>query len=119
MTTTGLYDLVTSESDDGTMHPAEQLWTPGEDAVENGFIVHRGMHVTGIDDPTDDHLYPVGFVALGHHRWADIIEAAAAYMARVHGWRNLSSARRTISSSRRWSTSRSRRPRTDRPSHCR
>jgi hypothetical protein len=65
MTTTSLYDLVTSEGDDGTMHPAEQLWTPGEDAVENGFIVHRGMHVTGIDDPTDDHLYPVGFVCLG------------------------------------------------------
>ncbi|MEV5731255.1 hypothetical protein AB0N50_36640 [Streptomyces pharetrae] len=65
MTTTSLYDLVTSEGDDGTMHPAEQLWAPGEDAVENGFIVHRGMHVTGIDDPTDDHLYPVGFVCLG------------------------------------------------------
>ncbi|MBA8948155.1 hypothetical protein FHS33_006628 [Streptomyces calvus] len=29
MMTTGLYDLVTSEGDDGTMHPAEQLWTPG------------------------------------------------------------------------------------------
>ncbi|MFF8595238.1 hypothetical protein ACF061_28110 [Streptomyces sp. NPDC015220] len=81
MTTTGLYDLVTSEGDDGTRHPAEQLWTPGEDAVENGFLVHRGLHVTGIDDPTDDHLYPVGFVVLGHQRWADIIEAAAAYMA--------------------------------------
>ncbi|WP_030186947.1 hypothetical protein [Streptomyces sp. NRRL S-813] len=22
-------------------------------------------------------------------RWADVIEAAAAYMARIHGWRNL------------------------------
>ncbi|MCF2131060.1 hypothetical protein L1I79_32245 [Strepomyces sp. STD 3.1] len=65
MTTTGQYDLVTIEGDDGTMHPAEQLWTPGEDAAENGFIV------------------------LGHQRWADIIEAAAAYMARVHGWRDL------------------------------
>jgi hypothetical protein len=52
MTTTGLHDLVTGEGDDGTMHPAEQLWTPGEDAAENGFIVHSGMHVTGIDDPT-------------------------------------------------------------------
>ncbi|MEU3550650.1 hypothetical protein [Streptomyces longwoodensis] len=89
MTTTGLYDLVTSEGDDGTMHPAEQLWTPGEDAVDNGFIAHRGMHVTGIDDPTNDHLYPVGFVVLGHHRWSDIIEAAVAYMAQIHGWRNL------------------------------
>ncbi|MEW2286696.1 hypothetical protein [Streptomyces sp. NPDC047841] len=39
------------------------------DAVENGFIVHRGLHVTAIDDPTDDptddHLHPVGFVAHG------------------------------------------------------
>ncbi|MFE7653621.1 hypothetical protein ACFU6M_12020 [Streptomyces bottropensis] len=26
---------------------------------------------------------------LGHQRSADTIEAAAAYMARVHGWRNL------------------------------
>jgi hypothetical protein len=50
--------------------------------VENGFIVHRGLYVTGIDDPTDDHLYPVGFVVLGHQRWADIIEAAA-YLARA------------------------------------
>ncbi|MFF8911697.1 hypothetical protein ACF08P_44150, partial [Streptomyces olivaceoviridis] len=88
MTAPALYEIVTSERDDGTMDPVEQLWTPGEDAVENGFIVHRGLHVTGIDDPTDDHLYPVGFVVLGHQRWADIIEAAAAYMARIHGWSN-------------------------------
>nr|WP_285555144.1 hypothetical protein [Streptomyces hygroscopicus] len=43
MTATGLHDLVTSEGDDGTVHPAERLWTPGEDAVENGFIVHCGL----------------------------------------------------------------------------
>ncbi|GHD52185.1 hypothetical protein [Streptomyces galbus] len=89
MTTKGLYEIEISEGDDGTTHPTEQLWTPGKDAMENGFIVHRGVYVTGIDDPTDDHLYPIGFVALGHQRWADIIEAAAAYMARIHGWRNL------------------------------
>nr|AAO50118.1 hypothetical protein [Streptomyces violaceoruber] len=71
------------------MQPTEQLWTPGEDAAENGFIVHRGLYVTGIDHPTEDHLFPNGFIVLGHQRWADIIEAAAAYMARVHGWRNL------------------------------
>ncbi|MFI8308468.1 hypothetical protein ACIF80_34740 [Streptomyces sp. NPDC085927] len=88
MTAPALYGIETSEGDDGTMHPAEQLWTPGEDAVENGFIVHRGLYVTGIDDPTEDHLFPIGFVVLGHQRWADIIEAAA-YMTRVHGWRNL------------------------------
>lgn len=88
--TTPLYEIETHEADDGTMQPAEQLWTPtAEDATDNGFIVHRSLHVTGIDDLTDDHLYPVGFVVLGHQRWADIIGAAAAYMSRIHGWRNL------------------------------
>ncbi|MDT0440622.1 hypothetical protein RM877_38940, partial [Streptomyces sp. DSM 41981] len=65
---------------------------PGEDAeeaAETGFVRHRGLRIAGIDDATDDHLYPVGFLVLGHHRWADVIEGAAAYMARVHGWRNL------------------------------
>lgn len=89
MTTTAPYEIETSEGDDGTPHPAEQLWTPGDDAAENGFIVHRGLYVTGIDDATEDHLYPVAFIVLGHQRWADVIESAAAYMARVHGWRNL------------------------------
>ncbi|GHB78673.1 hypothetical protein GCM10010377_80930 [Streptomyces viridiviolaceus] len=28
------------------------------------------------------------FIILGHHRWSDIIEAAAAYMDRAHGWRS-------------------------------
>ncbi|WP_030993464.1 hypothetical protein [Streptomyces sp. NRRL WC-3744] len=65
MTTTGLHYFVTSEGDDGTMHPAEQLWTPSKDAVENGFIVHHSLYVTDNDDPTDDHLYPVGSVFLG------------------------------------------------------
>ncbi|MEU8949646.1 hypothetical protein [Streptomyces sp. NPDC048489] len=89
MTTTGLYEIETSEGDDGTMHPVEQLWTPGEDAGENGFLTHSGFQVTGIDDSTEDHLYPVAFLALGHRKWADIIEAAAAYMSRTHDWRNL------------------------------
>ncbi|WP_367140636.1 MULTISPECIES: hypothetical protein [Streptomyces] len=86
---TALYEIETSEGDDGAMRPVEQLWAPGEGAVENGFIAHRGLHVTGLDDPTDDHLYPIAFLVLGHQKWADIIEAAAAHMARVHGWRNL------------------------------
>lgn len=89
MTAPALYEIETSEDDDGTMHPVEQLWTPGEDAVENGFLAHGDLHVTGLDDPADDHLYPVAFLMLGHHRWADIIEAATAYMAHVHGWCNL------------------------------
>ncbi|MDX3540043.1 hypothetical protein PV721_38215 [Streptomyces sp. MB09-01] len=45
MTAPALYEIETSEGDDGTPHPAEQLWTPGEDAVENGFVAHRGLHV--------------------------------------------------------------------------
>ncbi len=89
MTTTALYEIETSEADDGTTHPAEQLWTPcTDDAADSGFIVHRGLYVAGIDDPTDDRLYPVAFLTLGHQRWADLIEGAAAYMAHVHGWRN-------------------------------
>ncbi|MFJ2736099.1 hypothetical protein [Streptomyces sp. NPDC087317] len=88
MTAPALHEIETSEGDDGTMHPAEQLWTPGEDAVESGFLAHAGLHVTGLDDPTDDHLYPVAFLVLGHRKWTDTIEAAAAYMARIHGWRN-------------------------------
>ena len=88
--TTPLYEIETSEGDDGSRHPVEQLWTPCADGTaDNGFIAHRGLHITGIEDATETHLYPVGFVILGHHRWADAIEGAAAYMARVHGWRNL------------------------------
>ncbi|MFD7532261.1 hypothetical protein ACFV8E_32480 [Streptomyces sp. NPDC059849] len=90
MTTTAPYEIETSEGDAGTPHPVEQLWTPCADgAADSGFIAHRGLHVTGIDDATEDHLYPVAFIVLGHQRWADVIEAAAAYMSRIHGWRNL------------------------------
>lgn len=89
MTAPALYEVETSEGDDGAMHPAEQLWTPGEDAVENGFLAHGDLHVTGLDGPTDDHLYPVAFLVLGHQRWADVIEAGAAYMSRFHGWGNI------------------------------
>lgn len=65
MATTDLYEIVTSEGDDGTIHPVEQLWTPcADDAADSGFVAHRGLYVTGIDDPTDDHLYPVGFIFL-------------------------------------------------------
>ncbi|MFF9336952.1 hypothetical protein [Streptomyces albogriseolus] len=85
MTTTGLYEIKTSEGDDGALHPAEQVWTPcAGGAADHGFIAHQGLFVAGIDGGADDDLYPVGFLVLGHQRWADIIEAAAAYMARVH-----------------------------------
>jgi hypothetical protein len=88
--TAALYEIETSEGDDGTMFPDEGIWTPeGQDAADNGFVVYRGLYVAGIGAPNDDGLYPDRFVVLGHQRWADIIEAAAAFMDRVHGWRTL------------------------------
>ncbi|MFE4258245.1 hypothetical protein [Streptomyces sp. NPDC056883] len=90
MTTPIRYEIATSEGDDGTRHPVEKLWTPRtDDAPDKGFVSHRGLYVTGIDGPTEDHLYPIAFVVLGHQRWSDVIEATAAYMSRIHGWRNL------------------------------
>ncbi|MEU4800217.1 hypothetical protein [Streptomyces sp. NPDC023327] len=90
MTAPALYEIETSEGDDGTMHPAEQSWTPCVDGTaDRGFIAHQGLFVAGIDSGTDDDLYPVGFLVLGHQRWAGITSAAAAYMYRTHGWRNL------------------------------
>ncbi|MFH9426312.1 hypothetical protein [Streptomyces sp. NPDC017529] len=44
MTAPALYEIETSEDEDGTMHPVGQLWTPGEDAVENGFLAHGDLH---------------------------------------------------------------------------
>ncbi|MGW0836551.1 hypothetical protein [Streptomyces prunicolor] len=88
--TTALYEIETSEADDGTTVPAEAIWTPaGEDATGNGFIVHRGLYVTGIGTCGDDGPAPAAFVLLGHHRWVDVIAGAAAYMDRVYGWRSL------------------------------
>ncbi|MFI1360964.1 hypothetical protein ACH4TV_46490 [Streptomyces sp. NPDC020898] len=87
--TTALYEIETSEGDDDTAHPAECLWTPGEDAADNGFVVHHGLYVTGIAAPNDDGPHPDRFIVLGHQRWADIIGAAAAYMDRVHNRRDL------------------------------
>lgn len=77
MTAPALYEIETSEGDDGTPHPVEQLWTPCEDATENGFLAHSGLHVTGMDDSTHDRLYPVTCLVLGHQKWAAIIEATA------------------------------------------
>ncbi|MFB7171678.1 hypothetical protein ACFCYM_12750 [Streptomyces sp. NPDC056254] len=90
MTTTGLYEIETSEGDDDTPHPAEQVWKPCADGTaDHGFIAHQSLFVAGIDGAADDDPYPVGFLVLGHQRWTDVIEAAATYMARIHGWRNL------------------------------
>ena len=53
--TTALYEIETSEADDGTIVPAEGIWTPeAEDAADHGFIAHRGLYVTGIGAPNDD-----------------------------------------------------------------
>lgn len=67
MISTALYEIETSEGDDEAMHPVEQLWTPcADDAADSGFVSHRGLYVAGIDDATEGHLYPVGFLILGH-----------------------------------------------------
>ncbi|MES5824843.1 hypothetical protein [Streptomyces sp. RG80] len=88
--TTALYEIETSEADDGTTVPAEAIWTPSsEDAADYGFISHGGLYVAGLGAPTDGSLYPDRFVLLGHHRRARLIKAAAAYMDRVHAWRSL------------------------------
>ncbi|AYG83317.1 hypothetical protein DWB77_05513 [Streptomyces hundungensis] len=63
VTAPALYEIETSK--DGTPHPVEQLWMPGDDASDSGFVAHRGLYVTGIDDRTQDHLYPVAFIVLG------------------------------------------------------
>ncbi|WP_409239362.1 hypothetical protein [Streptomyces sp. PA5.6] len=90
MTAPALYEIETSEGDDGTRHPAEHVWTPCADGTaDHGFIAHQGRFVAGIDRVADDGLYPVGFLVLGHQQWADVIEAATAYMFQTHGWRNL------------------------------
>lgn len=52
-------------------------------------IPHHGLYVTGIAAQNDDGLYPDRFIVLGHQRWADTIEAAAVYMARIHSCRTL------------------------------
>ncbi|MEU9313812.1 hypothetical protein [Streptomyces sp. NPDC048256] len=54
MTTTGLYDIETSEGDDGTLTPAEQIWTPCADGTaDHGFIAYQGLFVAGIDGGAD------------------------------------------------------------------
>ena len=41
--TAALYEIETSEADDGTTVPAEGIWTPSsEDAADNGFIAYGG-----------------------------------------------------------------------------
>ncbi|WP_055714061.1 hypothetical protein [Streptomyces torulosus] len=66
MTAPALYEIETSEGDGGTMHPAEQLWTPCVDGMaDHGFIAHQGLFVAGIGGGADGDLYPVGFLFLG------------------------------------------------------
>ncbi|MFJ5787928.1 hypothetical protein [Streptomyces hydrogenans] len=88
MTITGLYDRVTNTGDDGTAHPAEQIWTPRQDPTVLGFTsVLGGLHITGLPAPdADEGDHPALFVLLGHHRWATAIHAAALYMQQVHAW---------------------------------
>jgi hypothetical protein len=64
--TTALYEIETSEADDGTTVPAEGIWTPSsQDAADNGFIAYGRLYVASIGAPNDDGLYPDRFVFLG------------------------------------------------------
>ncbi|MET9694273.1 hypothetical protein ABZY81_38640 [Streptomyces sp. NPDC006514] len=83
MTTTALYETETTEADDGTMPLAEQIKV-------YVFLDYGRVYIPGIGGPANDEgVFPAAFVALGHQPWSAVIEAAAAYMDRVHGWRNL------------------------------
>ncbi|MGW3521472.1 hypothetical protein [Streptomyces hydrogenans] len=86
MIATGLYDLVTSAGDDGTMHFAERIWIPGQDPAVLRFTpVLGGLHITGLPAPeADDGDHPALFLFLGRHRWATTIHAAVLYMQCVH-----------------------------------
>lgn len=61
--TAALFEIETTEAADGTTHPAEQIWSPGEDAKEHGFLAYSGLYITGIGGPGDD-AYPAAFVFL-------------------------------------------------------
>jgi hypothetical protein len=90
VTAAALYEIETIEAGDGTTRPAEHLWTPSaDDAAGNGFVDYRGLHIAGVGGPADDAPYPEAFITLGRQLWSDVIEAAAAYMDRIHAWRNL------------------------------
>ncbi|MEU7151192.1 hypothetical protein AB0B15_24675 [Streptomyces sp. NPDC045456] len=59
VTAPALYEIETSESDDGTRYCVEWLWTPGEDAANDGFVTHRGLCVAGVGTTSDDDVaYP-------------------------------------------------------------
>ncbi|RPF24761.1 hypothetical protein EDD92_9702 [Streptomyces sp. TLI_185] len=92
MVTTALYEIETSEADDGTTVPAEGIWAPSnEDAGRQR--IHRLQRAVRCRHRSPERRPPAPgqFVVLGYQRWADLIEAAAAYMARVHDWRHLHS----------------------------
>ncbi|MCE0446822.1 hypothetical protein LT493_26220 [Streptomyces tricolor] len=52
MTAIGLFEIVTQRGRRRHDGLCRAVWSPGEDALENGFIVHRGLYVTGIDEPS-------------------------------------------------------------------
>lgn len=86
-TASPLYELETAEADDGTVHPTEHVWTPeGQDALGHGFHSYNALLITGIGPETDDHLTPPAvFIALGHHSWMAVSEAATDYAEHLHG----------------------------------
>ncbi|MCA6095542.1 hypothetical protein LE181_25675 [Streptomyces sp. SCA3-4] len=58
-----LYEIKTSEGDDGSVYPVKLLWPPcADDAADHGFIARRGLYVAGIGAPNEDSLYPSAFL---------------------------------------------------------
>ncbi|MFG2463324.1 hypothetical protein ACGFWE_40615 [Streptomyces sp. NPDC048523] len=91
MTATPLYEIETSEADNGTLYSTEHMWAPAsEEAEKCGFLNCAGLQISGLEGPYGEP-YPVAFVALGHHSWSAVIEAATAYMGHFHDWRHLHS----------------------------
>jgi hypothetical protein len=82
--TTTAYTLATTEDENGTVDPAEALWTPTpEDAASAGFINHEGLFITGVGEEGEP---PAEWVALGHHHtWSQMCRGANAYMQHVFG----------------------------------
>ncbi|GDY69075.1 hypothetical protein SAV14893_084680 [Streptomyces avermitilis] len=72
--TTALYEIETSETDDGNARLAECLWTPsGEDAADNGFIAYRGLYVAGIGARTTTGRTRTGSSSLASQRVEGVV----------------------------------------------
>ncbi|MFF7882778.1 AbiV family abortive infection protein [Streptomyces sp. NPDC020794] len=77
MTTTALYEIETAEAAEGTPHPVEQIWSPGEDAKEHGFLSYGGLYITGIGGSGDDDAYPAALRQLAAAAQGNAADLAA------------------------------------------